>query len=180
MFFYCSYCCFPRSLLVVDLFLLFLLYVSVACEFDIYNCPYLIDHVLLYTQYSTFKTCRCRIVTYSLSHTHHITLSPCPVKSRHSVQFVTALMSSSHRSRGLPLFLVPPPILNIINFSKLFSFRMIKLCPKHDSCCFFINASSGLVALIASITDVLVLLAVQGIRNSLLQHHNSKLSIILP
>ena len=66
-----------------------------------------------------------------------------------SVQFVTDLMSSSHRARGVPLFLV-----NIIDFSKLFSLRMI--CPKYDSCCFFINASSGLVALISSITDVLV------------------------
>ena len=56
-----------------------------------------------------------------------------------SVQFVMALMSSSHH--GLRLFLVPPPIPNIIDFSKLFFLRMI--CPKYDSCCFFINASSG-------------------------------------
>ena len=71
-----------------------------------------------------------------------------------SVQFVTALMSSSQRARGLPLFLVPPPILSIIDFSKLFSLRMI--CPKYDSCCFCINASNGLVTLISSITDLLV------------------------
>ena len=51
-------------------------------------------------------------------------------------------MSSSHRARGLPLFLAPPPIPNIIDFSKLSSLRMI--CPKYDRCCFFINASSGL------------------------------------
>ena len=93
-----------------------------------------------------------------------------------SVQFVMALMSSSHRARGLPLFLAPPPIPNIIDFSKLFSLRM--MCPKYDSCCFFISASSGLVVLISSITDLLVLLAVHGILSSLLQHHNSKLSII--
>ena len=68
-----------------------------------------------------------------------------------SVQFVMALMSSSHRARGLPLFLAPPPIPNIIDFSKLFSLRM--MCPKYDSCCFFISASSGLVGLISSITD---------------------------
>ena len=68
-----------------------------------------------------------------------------------SVQFVMALMSSSHRARGLPLFLAPPPIPNIIDFSKLFSLRM--MCPKYDSCCFFISASSGLVGLIYSITD---------------------------
>ena len=94
-----------------------------------------------------------------------------------SVQFVMALMSSSHRARGLPLFLAPPPIPNIIDFSKLFSLRM--MCPKYDSCCFFICASSGLVGLISSITDLLVLLAVHGILSSLLQHHNSKLSILL-
>ena len=47
-----------------------------------------------------------------------------------SVQFVMALMSSSHRARGLPLFLAPPPIPNIIDFSKLFSLRM--MCPKYD------------------------------------------------
>ena len=49
-----------------------------------------------------------------------------------SVQFVMALMSSSQRARGLPPFLVPPPIPSIIDFSKLFSLRMI--CPKYDSC----------------------------------------------
>ena len=87
-----------------------------------------------------------------------------------SVQFVTALMPSSQRARGLPIFLVPPPIPNIVNFSRLFSLRMI--CLKYDSCCFFINASSRLVALISSITDLLVLLAVHFIRSRLFQHHN--------
>ena len=94
-----------------------------------------------------------------------------------SVQFVMALMSSSQRARGLPLFLAPPPIPNIIDFSKLFSLRM--MCPIYDSSCFFISASSGLVVFISSITDLLVLLAVHGIPSSLLQNHNSKLSILL-
>ena len=85
-------------------------------------------------------------------------------------------MSSSQRARGLPLFLVKPPIPNVIDFSKLFSLRMI--CPIYDSCCFFSIASSGFVGLIYSITDLLVLLAVHGIRSSLLQHHKSKLSIL--
>ena len=92
-----------------------------------------------------------------------------------SGHFVTALMSSSHRA----LFLLPRLTLipNIIKFSKLVSLRMI--CPNYDRCCFFINASSGLVASISSITDVFVLLAVHGICSGLLQHHNSKLSILL-
>ena len=79
--------------------------------------------------------------------------------------------------RGLPLFLAPPPIPNIIDFSQLFSLRM--MCPKYDSCCFFINAYCGLVAWISSITDLLVLLAVHGILSSLLQHHNSNMSILI-
>ena len=70
-----------------------------------------------------------------------------------SVQFIMALMSSSHRARGLPLFLAPPPIPNIIEFSKLFSLRM--MCPIYDSCCFFISDSSGLVALI-SISSIIM------------------------
>ena len=40
------------------------------------------------------------------------------------------------------------------------------ICPKYDSCCFFINAYSWFVGLISSITDLLVLLAVHGIRSS--------------
>ena len=62
-------------------------------------------------------------------------------------------------------------------FSKLFYLRMI--CPKFDSCCFLITTSNGSVALISSITGLLVRLAVHGIRSSLLQHHNSKLPILL-
>ena len=114
-------------------------------------------------------------MTISLQASRSLTLvSP---HSSLSVQFVMALMSSSHRARGLPLFLASPPIPNIIDFSKLFSLRM--MCPKYDSCCFCINASIGLVVLISSITDLLVILAVHGILSSLLQHHNSKLSILL-
>ena len=53
------------------------------------------------------------------------------------------------------------------------------ICPKYDSCCFFVSNFSGFAALISPITDLLVLLAVHGIRSSLLQHHNSNMSILL-
>ena len=72
---------------------------------------------------------------------------------------------------------MPPHIPNIMDFSKLFSLRRIS--PNDDKCCFFVNASSGLVDLISLITDLFVLLAVHDIRINLLQHHNSKLSILL-
>ena len=61
----------------------------------------------------------------------------------------------------------------IIDFSKLFSLRM--MCPKYDSCYLFISASSGLVGLISSITDLLVLLAGHGILSSLLQQETREL-----
>ena len=118
---------------------------------------------------------RVRLLVITMTIFLHSFRSLAEPHSSVSVHLVTALMPSSQRARGLPLFLVPPPIPNRIDFSKLFSLRMI--CPKYDSCCF--NASSGVVALISSITDLLVLLAVHGIRSSLLQHHNSKQSILL-
>ena len=83
-----------------------------------------------------------------------------------SVHFGTALMSSSQRALSCTATHSQHYLLSI-----LFSLHMI--CPKYDSCCFFIYA------LISSITDLLVLLAVHGILSSLLQHHNSKLSILL-
>ena len=51
---------------------------------------------------------------------------------------------------------------------------------KYHSCCLFINAFSGIVSLIYSITVLFVLLTVHGIRSSLLQHHNSKLQFFFP
>ena len=70
--------------------------------------------------------------------------------------------SESNRNTRLPCYVVPSSRVRL-----------------YDSCCFFINVSSGIVGLISSITDLLVRLAVHGIRSSLLQHHNSKLSILL-
>ena len=60
-----------------------------------------------------------------------------------SVHFVTALMSSIAGVLVVCLsFLYRHPCIHsIMDFSKLFSLRMI--CPKDDSCCFFINVSNG-------------------------------------
>ena len=101
---------------------------------------------------------RVRLLVINMTIFLHASRSLAKPHSSVSVQFVATLMSSSQRARGLPLFLVghPPPIPNVIDFSKLFSLRMI--CPKYNSCCFFqgfvINVSSGLVALISSITGL--------------------------
>ena len=130
-------------------------------------------NIYLYIPCYLVPSSRVRLLVITMTIFLQASRSLAEAHSSMSVQFVTALMSSSQRARCLPLFLVPPPI----DFSKLFSVRMI--CSKYDSCCFFISASNGLEALISSITDLFVLLAVHGIRSSLLQHHNSKLSILL-
>ena len=72
-------------------------------------------------------------------------------RSSVTVQFVITLMASSQRIRGLLLFLVPPPILNIMHVSTAVCIRMI--WPTYDSRCFFINASSGFVGYISSIIE---------------------------
>ena len=83
----------------------------------------------------------------------------------------------------LPCYLVPSSrvrllVIAMINFLQA-SLSLADIRHNYDSCCFFIKGSNGLVALISAIIDLLVRLAVHGIRSSLLQHHNSKLSVLL-
>ena len=88
---------------------------------------------------------RVRLLVITMTIFLQVSRSLAEPHSSVSVQFVMALMSSSQRARCLPFFLLPPPIRNIIDFSKLFSLCMI--CPKYDICCFFmlpetVNSSS--------------------------------------
>ena len=50
-----------------------------------------------------------------------------------SVQFVMALMSSSHRARGLPLFLAPPPIPNFVSCDLTIICMVPSLTILHDN-----------------------------------------------
>ena len=85
-------------------------------------------------------------------------------------------MPSSHLTLCRPLFLLPPIPPSIRVFSNESTLRM--RWPKHWSFSFSIIPSKEHPGLISFRTDWLDFLAVQGSLKSLLQHHNSKASIL--
>ena len=91
---------------------------------------------------------------------------------------VELVMPSSHFIVCRPLFLLPPipPIIRV--FSNESTLRM--RWPKYWSFNFSIIPSKEIPGLISFRMDWLDLLAVQGTLKSLLQHHNSKTSILQP
>ena len=91
---------------------------------------------------------------------------------------VELVMPSSHFIVCRPLFLLPPIPPSIRVFSNESALRM--RWPKHWSFSFSISPSKEIPGLISFRMDWLDLLAVQGTLKSLLQHHNSKTSILQP
>ena len=85
-------------------------------------------------------------------------------------------MPSSHLILCRPLLLLPPIHPSIRVFSNESTLRM--RWPKYWSFSFSIIPSKEIPGLISFTMDWLDLLAVQGTLNSLLQHHNSKASIL--
>ena len=85
-------------------------------------------------------------------------------------------MPSSHLTLGRPLLLLPPIPPSIRVFSNESTLRM--RWPKDWSFSFSIIPSKEIPGLISFKMDWLDLLVVQGTLKSLLQHHNSKASIL--
>ena len=75
-----------------------------------------------------------------------------------------------------PLLLLPPilPSIRVFSTESVLHIRS----PKYWSFSFIISLSNGYSGLISFCMDLLDLLAVQGTLKSLLQHHNSKASIL--
>ena len=86
-------------------------------------------------------------------------------------------MPSSHLILGHPLLLLPPVPLSIRVFSNESALHI--RWPKYCSFSFNISPSNKHSGLISFRMDWLDLLAVQGTLRSLLQHHSSKLIILL-
>ena len=86
------------------------------------------------------------------------------------------MMRSSHLIFCRPLFLLPPILSSIRVFSNESVLRM--RWPKYWSFSFISSSSNEQPGLISFRMDWLYLLAVQGTRKSLLQHHSSKASIL--
>ena len=89
---------------------------------------------------------------------------------------IESVMPSSHLILCHPLLLLPPIPPSIRVFSNESTLRM--RWPKYWSFSFSISPSNEHLGLISFRMDWLDLLAVQGTRKSLLQHHNSKPSIL--
>ena len=89
---------------------------------------------------------------------------------------IKSVMSSSHLILCLPLLLLPPIPPSIRVFSNESTLHMRR--QKYWSFSFSISPSNEHPGLISFRMDWLDLLAVQGTLKSLLQHHNSKASIL--
>ena len=92
------------------------------------------------------------------------------------LQSIESLMPSSHLIFCHPLFLLPliPPSIRVFSSESTHCMRW----PKYWSFSFSIIRSKEHPRLISFRMDWLNLLAVQGTRKSLLQHHSSKASIL--
>ena len=96
--------------------------------------------------------------------------------SSHRLTSIESVMPSSHLSLCRPLLLLPPIPPSIRVFFNESTLRM--RWPKYWTFSFSIIPSKEIPGLISFRMDWLDLLAVQGTLKSLLQHHNSKASIL--
>ena len=108
---------------------------------------------------------------------HQASLSITISRSSLRLTSIESVMPSSHLILGLPLLLLPPipPSLKVFSNESTLHMRW----PKYWSFSFSIIPSKEIPGLISFRMDWLDLLAVQGTLKSLLQHHNSKASILL-
>ena len=107
---------------------------------------------------------------------HQASLSITNSQSSLRLMSIELVMPSSHLILGRPLLLLPPIPPSIRVFSNESTLHM--RWPKHWSFSFSIIASKEIPGLMPFRMDWLDLLAVQGTLKSLLQHHNSKASIL--
>ena len=98
-------------------------------------------------------------------------------QSLHKPMFLETVLPSSHLILCHPLLLLPSvfPSSRVFSHESAFCIRW----PKYWSFSFSISPSKEHPGLISIRMDWMDLLAVQGTLKSLLQHHNSKTSIIL-
>ena len=107
---------------------------------------------------------------------HQASLSITKSRSLTKLMSIQLMMPSIHLILCRPLFLLPTILLSIRVFSNESTLRM--RWPKYWSFSFSIIPSKEHSGLISFRMDWLDILAVQGTRKSLLQHHSSKASIL--
>ena len=109
---------------------------------------------------------------------HQVSLSITNSWSSLKLMSIKSVMPSSHLILGRPLLLLPsiPPGIRVFSNESALCMRW----PKYWSFSCSISPSNEHPGLISFRMDWLDLLAVQGTRKSLLQHHSSKASILHP
>ena len=139
----------------------------------IWNTP------LLYLQFSSVQSLS-RVWLFATPWIAACQASLSIINSRSSFRLtsIESVMPSSHLILGRPLLLLPPIPPSIRVFSN--ESTLLMRCPKYWSYSFSIIPSKEIPGLISFRMDWLDLLAIQGTLKSLLQHHNSKASILWP
>ena len=138
-----------------------------------------LPNIVLDTVYSLSSVqVSCPVVSDSLRpHESQHARSPCPSPTPGvHLDSIQSVMPSSHLILGHPLLLLPPVPPSIRVFSN--ESTLLMRWPKYWNFSFSIIPSKELPGLISFRMDWLDLLAVQGTLKRLLQHHNSKVSIL--
>ena len=123
---------------------------------------------------SVTKSCRCFAIPCNAAHQASLSISVS--WSLFKLMSIESVMSSNHLSLCCPLLLLPSILPSIRVFSNESALHI--RWPKYCNFSFSISPSNKYSGLISLRIDCFDLLAVQGTLKSLLQHHDSKASIL--
>ena len=134
------------------------------------------QHQFSTVQFSSVQFIRSVVSDSLRPHESQHARPPCPSPSSLRLTFIESMMPSSHIVLCRPLLLLPSVFPSIRVFSKGPALRI--RWPKYWSFSFNISPSNEYSELVSFKIAWFNLLTVQGTLKSLLQHHNSKPSIL--
>ena len=138
---------------------------------------FIFQHNLYSDQFSSVQSLSCvRLFATPWTAPCQVSLSITNSRSLLKLMSIESVMPSNHLTLCHPLLLLPSIFPSIRVFSNESALRI--RWPKYWSFSFNISPSSEHSGLISFRTDWLDLLAVQGTLKSLLQHRNSKASVL--
>ena len=147
----------------------YMLQMILFCYFD--------GSVIFHCEFSSVQSLSCvQLFVTPWTATCQSSLSITNSWSLFKIMSIESVMPSNHLILCNPLLLLPSIFPNIRVFSNESDLRI--RWPKYLSFSFGISPSNGYSGLISYRIDWVDLLAVQGTLKSLLQHHNSKASIL--
>ena len=150
---------------------------NVSISFIIFKIIYFGPYIFFLVQLSSVQSLsRVRLFVTPCITAHHASLSITNSQSLFKPMCIESVMPSSHLILCRPLFLLSsiPPSIRVFSNESTLCMRW----PKYWSFSLSISPSNEHQGLVSFSMDWLDLLAVQGTRKSLLQHHSSKVSIL--